>query len=162
VKVLTLALAGIIVACNPQSSLSLDDENTFLNRFGGTWAGTATVVKNDLSWEISCQMSGQPGHHQIAIQADCRASIVQRSYTVNLAYNPGTGLYTGIYAGAHVGPAQLAGRRNGDRMNLTLTWPEPVDGDTVAKLFVENRGNGIVRISLIDSGTRTDYFLRQM
>lgn len=161
-KVLTLALAGIIVACGAQSGFSGGDENAFLSRFGGSWSGSATVVKNALPLQISCRMSGQPSHHHITIQADCRASIIQRSYAADLVYDPETGLYTGTYTGARVGPAQLVGKRKGDMIDLTLTWPVPVDGDTVAKLSIQNTGSGIVRITLADSGTRTDFLLQQV
>jgi hypothetical protein len=161
-KSLTLALAGIIVAFGTQSSLSRIDENSFLDRFGGAWSGSATIVKNDHPWEVSCHIDGQPSHHHIAIRADCSAALLRRSYVADLVYDPASDLYTGTYVGAKVGPAQLSGRRYGDMVDLTVTWPKPVNGDTKAKLFIENAGGGTLKITLDDNDERMDFLLRQI
>jgi hypothetical protein len=161
-KLLTFALAGIIVGIGTQSSLSRIDENGFLNRFGGAWSGSATIVKDNRPWQVNCHIDGQPGHHSIEMQGNCSASLLRRSYAANLVYDPATGLYTGTYVGAKVGPAQLSGTRKGDLIDLTITWPKPVNGNTKAKLLIENSGGGTLRITLDDDDARTDFLLQQI
>ena len=60
--------------------------------------------------------------------------------------------------GAAMGPAQLAGRRRGDAVVLTVTWPKPVNGDTNATMTIVNAGNRSLLITVTDrleAGGRT-------
>ena len=78
---------------------------------------------------------------------------MQRQIGAELTYDPGSGLYRGVYTGARVGPAQLTGRRSGDAVTLRVRWPRPVNGDTEARLTITNTGSGALRITVADNLT---------
>ena len=65
-------------------------------------------------------------------------------------FDPSSGRYTGTYVGSSIGPARLSGKRGGDAVNLTITWPKPVRGDTTAAMTIRNTGNGQLGITIVD------------
>lgn len=132
-------------------------ENTYLDRFKGGWNGTGKVQRgiDSSPWNVQCTFKGvTPDPNHISIQGTCRAAIiVQREIGVELTYDPASGLYKGTYTGARVGPAQLSGTRTGDAVNLAITWPKPVNGDTRSNLTIRNGGGGTLRITVADNLT---------
>ena len=46
--------------------------------------------------------------------------------------------------------ARLYGKRSGDAVILTITWPKPVNGDTKATMTIRNDGNGRLAITVTD------------
>jgi hypothetical protein len=150
----TFAAAGVAILCSPSPSGAAEDD--FLSRFQGSWAGSGSIQRNAQSspWRVGCTVDGNPGQNKIDIKGNCRAAvIVQRAIGANLVYDPGSGLYRGVYTGSRVGPARLSGRRNGDVINLTISWPRPVNGDTEARLMIRNEGRGELRITVADNLT---------
>ena len=123
-------------------------EDDFIGRFGGTWSGSGTVIKGDIPLQVSCQVTGDPGQNQIAIEGSCSLAIASMRIAADIAYDPASGRYSGTYIGAKVGPAHVSGRRSGDVVNLTVTWPQPVNGQIKAHLVIENAGSGKLRIVL--------------
>jgi len=126
-------------------------EGDFIDRFGGTWSGSGTVIKGDIPWQVSCQATGQPGQNQIAIRGNCSVAIVSVNIAADITYDPASGSYAGVYTGAKVGPARVSGKRSGNVVNLTVTWPQPVNGDTEARMRIENAGGGNLRIVVTDN-----------
>lgn len=132
---------------------ALASEEGFIERFEGAWTGSGSARRNidNSPWKLRCNMSGNSGGNRIAINGNCRAAvIVSRSFGADIRYNPSSRRYTGTYTGARVGPAKLSGRRKGDAVVMTITWPKPVNGDTKATLTIRNRGNGQMMITLTD------------
>jgi hypothetical protein len=132
-------------------------ESTYLDRFKGGWNGSGKVQRaaDSSPWNVRCNFKGMsPGENHISIQGNCRAAvIVQRQIGVELTYDPSSGLYRGTYTGSKAGPAQLSGTRKGDSMNLAITWPKPINGDTKSSLTIRNEGSGVLRITVADNLT---------
>lgn len=129
-------------------------EEDYINRFQGQWSGSGNAKRpqDDSPWNISCNMSGNSASQTITIDGSCQAAIiVSRPFAANITYNPRTGVYSGVYTGARVGPAKIAGKRSGDAVVMTVTWPKPLHGDTKATLTIRNSGNGQMAITLIDN-----------
>jgi hypothetical protein len=131
-------------------------EAAFLERFRGTWEGGGTVRRSidPAPWNVRCVLNGVPGPNTISIQGTCTgALIVQRQIGAELTFDPRARAYRGVYVGARVGPAALAGTRGGDVVSLAITWPAPVAGDTRASMTIHNRGDGTLRIVTEDNLT---------
>ncbi|HEX2725654.1 MAG TPA: hypothetical protein VHN20_07525 [Beijerinckiaceae bacterium] len=129
-------------------------EAAFLERFRGTWEGGGTVRRSidPGPWTVRCTLNGVPGPNAISIQGTCTgALIVQRQIGAELTFDPRARVYRGVYVGARVGPAALAGTRGGDVVSLVITWPAPVAGDTRAAMTIHNRGDGTLRIVTEDN-----------
>ncbi len=123
-------------------------EDDFIGRFGGTWSGSGTVVRDNVAYDVSCRATGQPAANQIAIDGSCSVSIASIRIAADVTFDPSTGRYSGTYVGARVGPAQVTGKRSGDTVQLTVDWPAPVNGQMKARLVIENAGSGQLRIRL--------------
>ncbi len=80
----------------------------------------------------------------------CGAFIFSREISADIHYDPETGRYAGVYIGSSIGPARLSGRRVGDAIVLTITWPKPVNGDTSATMTIRNAGDGALIITVAD------------
>jgi hypothetical protein len=80
----------------------------------------------------------------------CGALIFSKQIRAELAFDPSSGRYTGVYIGSSIGPASLSGTRRGDAVVLTITWPQPVNGDTKATMTIHNPGNGELAITVTD------------
>lgn len=126
-------------------------EAEYLGLFNGSWSGGGTVVKGSIPWKVNCQAVGNPGENHIVIKGDCSVAIVDVAISADITYDPATGRYSGTYIGAKVGPAHLSGKRSGDVVNLAITWPKPVNGDTSAKMVIKNDGHGQLRIVVTDN-----------
>jgi hypothetical protein len=127
-------------------------EGDYINRFSGAWAGTGTLIKT-VPLQVSCKASGAPGENRITIDGDCSLAIASVKIGADITFDPSTGRYSGTYIGAKVGPAHVSGTRNGDVVNLVITWPKPVQGDTRASMIIENAGAGHLRIVINDNVT---------
>ena len=139
-----LSFAAIAYAAPP--------EEAFAERFDGAWRGSGTVQENFQSstHRISCRMTGEGQGTAISVDGSCRAAIIfTRQLGAEVRYDPATGLYTGTYIGSPTGPARLAGKRQGDAVNLSVTWAQPVNGDQKARMTIVNTGSGL-RIVMTD------------
>jgi hypothetical protein len=128
-------------------------ETVFLARFDGAWSGSGTVQKDAGSdpWNVACNAIGRLDNNHISIKGACTAAmIVSRAIQADLTYNPATNTYSGVYIGAKSGPARLYGKRVGDRIDLTITWAAPINGDTKARMTIYNEGSGSLRIVVSD------------
>jgi hypothetical protein len=129
-------------------------EADFLERFRGAWSGSGKVQREGTSQprQVTCSVTGIPAENRISAQGSCRAVVIfSRPIGVDLAYNPGSGTYSGTYTGSQIGPARLSGSRKGDVVNLRIEWPRPVNGDTQAAMVIRNDGQGRLRITVADN-----------
>lgn len=129
-------------------------ESGFLDRFTASWSGSGEVRRraDGSPWSVNCAIVQNRDGNRIALDGSCRAALLfTREIGAHLVFDPETGLYTGTYIGAKVGPAGLSGRRKGDTLVLTITWPKPVNGDTTADLTIRNDGRGRMQIRVQDS-----------
>jgi len=142
---------GVALAIGLLSSAANAAEAGYLDLFNGAWAGSGTVVKGSLPWQVSCHATGEPSLNRIVIKGDCNVAIISVAIAADITYDPATDRYSGTYIGAKVGPAHLSGKRSGSIVNLAITWPKPVNGDTRARMVIENDGHGSLRIMVSDN-----------
>lgn len=131
-------------------------EADFLERFRGSWSGSGKVQREGKSQprQVTCLVTGSPAENRISAQGNCRAVLIfSRPIGVDLAYDPRSGTYRGTYTGSRIGPARLAGTRNGDTVNLRIEWPRLVNGDKQAAMVIWNDGRGRLRITVADNLT---------
>jgi hypothetical protein len=144
-----LALAcGFVLALASLPGNAAAPENNFLDRFDGSWAGSGTVIRDDVAYDVTCRIEGQPDGNRVAIQGSCSVALASVSIAANIAFDPATGRYSGTYTGAEGGPARVTGRRSGNVVQFIVAWPQPVNGQTKARLVIENAGGGQLRIRL--------------
>jgi hypothetical protein len=152
----TRAIAFCLLASALGGTAAKADEQDFLNRFDGTWSGGGQVRRNAQSpvWNVRCTVAGDRAAIRMAIDGRCRGAIVvTREIGARIRYDAATGLYSGTYVGARVGPAAISGRRAGDRVTFTILWPKPVNGSTRAQMTIDNDGRGTLKIQVISRPT---------
>jgi hypothetical protein len=146
-----IAIAAIFAALSIGSAAA--DETEFLQRFAGSWAGGGNVQRKaeEGPRRVTCKVRGNPSQNALPISGTCRAALIfTRKIGVDVRVDPGSGRYTGTYTGATIGPARVSGRRSGDVVTLTITWPKPVNGDTTASMAIRNDGAGRMSIVVTD------------
>ena len=127
-------------------------EADFLSRFKGKFSGSGQVSRNEAEnpTNVRCTMNGNASESSVSMSGTCRAAVIfSRKISADLKVDE-SGRYTGTYVGSSIGPARLTGKRNGDAVNLTITWPQPVRGDTTAQMTIRNSGNGSLAITITD------------
>jgi hypothetical protein len=143
-----LAVAIAAVGASPPSRAG---ESDYIGLFGGLWVGSGVVVKDAVSWQVQCRAEGRTGTNRVTIGGNCNLSVISVTIGADITFDPASGRYAGTYIGAKVGQAQVSGRRDGDVVNLVITWPKPVHGDTLARMTISNAGSGTVRIVIFDN-----------
>jgi hypothetical protein len=145
---LALALIGLTFATPAQAQ----EESEFLSRFEGTFKGGGSVSRNETEnpTKVNCTMNADSSANSLSMSGTCRAAVIfSRKISASLQVDS-SGRYTGTYIGSAIGPARLSGKRQGDAVNLTITWPKEVRGDTKAAMTIRNAGNGQVAITITD------------
>ncbi len=135
------------------SQVRAADEGDFLSRFDGQWSGGGPVRRNAESGPVNvkCTLGGDQGENRMKVGGSCRAAIIiSKAIGADLKYDEATGIYRGTYEGARGGTSQLVGKRQGDTLNLTVTWPKVLNGDRVAAMAITNDGQGQLRIKVTD------------
>ncbi len=142
-----VALGGMLAASAAQAG-----ETDFFNRFAGSFSGSGQVKRNasENANQVSCTLTGRPTASGISMSGQCGAFIFSKEISADLRYDAASGRYHGTYVGSSIGAAHLSGRRQGDSVVLTITWPQPVNGDTKATMTIRNSGNGRLGITITD------------
>jgi hypothetical protein len=124
----------------------------YLSRYAGSFSGGGLVQRNaaEKPNQVSCTLTGQATKSSIKMSGKCGAFIFSRAISADIRYDPASQRYSGVYVGSAIGPARLSGRRVGDSVILTITWPKPVNGDTKATMTIRNDGNGKLAITVTD------------
>jgi hypothetical protein len=145
-----LALATASLAGASQAA-----EWDFLSRFEGSFSGSGLVQRNATEQpnQVTCTLTGQSSESSVSMSGQCGAFIFSRNISADIRFDAATGRYTGVYEGSAIGPARLSGKRKGDAIVLTITWPQPVNGDTKATMTIRNSGNGKLAITVTDQVT---------
>jgi len=145
-----LGLAALLTST--ASNASAVSQQAFIDLFGGTWVGSGTVVEEGIPLHVGCSATGQTTTNHLTVEGICTVSIVSVRIAADIRYDPATGRFSGTYIGARVGPAYVSGRSKGNAINLRVTWPKPVNGDTTARMTIVNTGNRF-RLTLRDNAT---------
>jgi hypothetical protein len=125
----------------------------FHDRFEGRWQATGTIQRtvDPAPRRVTCGVTGQATERQIAIGGTCRAAvIVTRAISANLTYDPASGRYVGTYIGSQAGPARLDGTRQGDTLQLTVTYAQPVGTDNTARMIIQHAGGNQFTLTVMD------------
>ena len=97
------------------------------SRFEGNWEadGRAQRELDSTPRKVRCEATGTGGENRISIAGTCTALwVFSRDIGADIAYDPESRRYTGVFRGSRAGPAQLSGTREGDALNLVVTWPK--------------------------------------
>jgi hypothetical protein len=144
----TLAAAVLVAGA---TSLQAADEAEFLNSLDGQWSGSGTVKirTNRDPINVTCNFQSNGIETALSLDGKCRGLlIVSRSISVDLKTDGGR--YHGQYLGAGTGPANLAGSREGNQINLTIRWAKEVNGDRRAELKVRKVGDNGMKLTTVD------------
>jgi hypothetical protein len=146
------ACLGLILGVAFLIASAQADEADFLARFNGTFSGGGTVQRNAQEGpnKVTCSLIGQPTESGLSMNGACGAFIFSKQIRADLKFDEASGRYSGTYIGSSIGPARLSGKRNGNSVVLTITWPQPVNGDTKATMTIRNSGNGSLAITVTD------------
>ncbi len=144
-----LSLAAVIAIA--PVALSGAKEFDYIELFGGSWSGSGTVLKDAVPWHVSCHATGRSAPNRLTVEGRCNVSLISVRIAADIRYDPASNRYSGTYIGAKVGPAHVSGKRSGNVVNLVITWPKPVHGDTQARMEIINSGSGDLRITISDN-----------
>lgn len=149
------AVAALAVTVVSFAVPSQAAEWEYLSRFAGSFAGGGTVQRSasESPNQVTCEFVGQPSETGVSMAGKCGAFIFSKQIRADLRYDEASGRYSGSYTGSSIGPARLSGKRKGDAIVLTITWPAPVNGDTKATMTIRNSGNGRLAITVTDKLT---------
>ena len=150
---LSLPAAGFALALASVSSIPAQAaEADFLERFAGSFSGGGLVQRNaeEAPNKVTCNMVGEPTATSLSMNGKCGAFIFSKRISADLTFDEASGRYSGTYVGSSIGAARLSGKRNGNSVVLTITWPKPVNGDTKATMTIRNSGNGSLAITVTD------------
>jgi hypothetical protein len=146
-----LRVLGFAVALMSVTSIaSAADKQAFINLFDGAWAGTGTVIDGAVPWQVNCSAIGLSTTNRLTVEGICTVSILSVRIAADIRYDPASERFSGTYIGARVGPAYVSGKSKGNAIILDVTWPEPVNGDTRARMTIVNTGNKF-RLTLLDN-----------
>lgn len=123
------------------------DENDFLRTLSGNWQGSGQVrLRPDAQpMNVSCTLDSKADGEEISMQGACRAKVVfARRIGADLQADGAR--YSGTYVGSVRGPARLSGSRDGDTLNLQVTWPAREATQRSARMQVASLGEGRMRL----------------
>ena len=150
-----LAAGAVLAACLALGAggSALASEGDFLDRFTGDWSGGGMAQRtlDSTPREVSCTAEGTRDGDSVTVSGTCKALMVfTRDVSVTITHDPASDQYSGTYVGSRIGPAQLSGRRDGDTLDMTLTWPREVNGDRTAQMTIRNTDDGRLQIVVSD------------
>ena len=146
-----LRLLGCVAALlMPAGNVSAASKQAFIDLFDGAWTGAGTVIDGAVSWQVNCSAIGLSTINRLTIEGVCTVSILSVRIAADIWYHPASERFSGTYIGARVGPARVSGKSRGNAIILGVTWPEPVNGDTKARMMIVNTGDRF-RLTLLDN-----------
>jgi len=145
---------GLACVASTMAALPAESQAAPLSRFTGSFSASGTVVLGPSATEhhVNCDFRAtSQGDRSIVLRGTCRAYlIISRAVAADLVLAPDDSRVTGTYTGARVGPASLSGRMRGNAIDLVITWPQPVYGDTRAAMRIVSPSPDQMRITVTD------------
>ncbi|MCO6390445.1 hypothetical protein GTW25_05315 [Aliihoeflea aestuarii] len=120
-KLLPALLTAVSIFAMPVAASEAD----FLQTLAGEWSGGGQIrlKPEDGPVDVTCELSSTTSADAVSMRGTCSALIIMsREIGADLSVD-GTS-YSGTYTGSIHGPANLAGTRDGDTINLSVSWPE--------------------------------------
>lgn len=143
------AIAMTCAICLSSSASASEDD--FLKSIEGQWTGGGSVLTKigGNNVDVSCNMQSDAKSSSFSMNGTCRAlAVVSRSFTASVKASGGS--YSGTYVGLSGKASKLAGSRNGNTINLEVTWANTIYGDREARMTIEKVGDDGLRIRTID------------
>ena len=143
------------------------DEAGFLRSFEGRFSGAGTLQNaGGSSRSLSCSFDGDEQGSRLSLNGTCRtAAIFSATIRIELRHDPRSGRYHGAFRESTGTVAELAGRREGQKLTLAFTeTAESVRPNPPATLTITRRQGGIaltLRPSKPDQGQNIDLSLRE-
>lgn len=132
------------------------DETAFLKSIAGSWNGEGTVKvrANSPTINVTCQFTSDTTPQSLSLGGKCTSlAIFSRNISADLKATGSQ--YAGSYVGAGTGTAGLDGQRDGDTINLGITWAKEVNGDRRAQMTIEKVGESGMRLTTVDTDPKT-------
>ncbi|NTF07468.1 hypothetical protein G6L37_16080 [Agrobacterium rubi] len=130
---------------------AMADESQFLSTLKGSWKGSGTVTTKIGSKpiKVNCTFDSTSSGPSLRMNGTCRGLLViRRAISADLS---ASGMrYRGNYVGPSGIPSALAGSRNGNSINLSITWKRVINGDKVAAMTITKVGNNGLRLRTTD------------
>lgn len=123
----------------------------FLQSLGGDWSGTGMVLTRigGTSFNVSCTLRSDASASTVSMNGKCRGlAVFTRAFSANVKASGQR--YSGNYIGPSGQPSKLVGSRQGNRLNLNVTWARVVNGDRNATLMIEKVGQDRLRLQTAD------------
>jgi hypothetical protein len=144
------SLIALIAGSLLSTGVSASEED-FLKSIEGQWTGGGKVLTKlgGNNVDVSCSMRSDAESSTYSMNGSCRALVVvTRSFTANVKAS-GTS-YAGNYVGVSGKLSKLAGNREGNTINLDVTWANEIYGDREARMTIQKVGEDGLRIRTID------------
>ncbi|KGE02402.1 MULTISPECIES: hypothetical protein [Rhizobium/Agrobacterium group] len=143
------AIALIVALC--LSSGAFASEEDFLQSIEGQWTGGGKVLTKlgGGKVDVSCSMKSDADRSSFSMNGTCSALVVvKRTFTATVKASGAS--YSGNYVGVSGKPSKLNGSREGNTLNLDVTWANEIYGDRQARMTIEKIGGGGLRIRTLD------------
>ncbi|RFC62777.1 hypothetical protein DYI37_12455 [Fulvimarina endophytica] len=138
----------------PLSAMAQDGSRDYFERYAGPWTGGGQVRVQQLPApvDVSCDLDGVvESDTEFSLAGNCSAFLVMSNdIGAQITLDEATGDYTGVYTGSKSGPAKLAGSREGDALDLTVTWNKKIYDDDTAKMRIANTGDGTFQMTVVE------------
>jgi hypothetical protein len=121
-------------------------ETAFLRSFEGQFSGSGTHQSaGGASRSLSCEFKGDEQGSRLSLNGSCRAAaIFSATIRIELRYDPESKRYEGAFRESAGTVADLAGKRQGERLTLAFTeTAESTRPDPPATLTITRRQDGI-------------------
>lgn len=164
-----LATAALLVLAQPAIAEreAESDEASFLSSLEGRFSGNGTLQNaGGGSHSLTCQFnSGQQGS-RLSLDGSCTTGAVfSTTIRIELRHDPKTGRYAGTFRESMGTVANLAGKRQGQRLTLAFNeTAESVRPNPPATLTISRQPNGValtLRGSQPGEGQNLDLALRE-
>ncbi|WP_027687050.1 hypothetical protein [Rhizobium leguminosarum] len=137
-------------------SIAHADEAPFLKSLAGSWSGKGTVKVrvNAPTINVTCRFTSDTTAASLSLDGKCTSlAIFSRKISADLKATGNR--YSGSYVGAGTGTAGLGGQRDGDTINLGITWAKEVNGDRRAQMTIEKVGASGMRLTTVGTDPKT-------
>ncbi|MBX5160680.1 MULTISPECIES: hypothetical protein [unclassified Rhizobium] len=144
-----LIAAIFSLSCLPDTAKA--SETGFLRSLAGDWHGTGMVLTKigGTNLNVSCSLRSDASESAVSMNGKCRGlAVFTRAFSANVKVLGQR--YTGSYIGPSGQPSKLVGSRQGDALNLRVTWARVVNGDRNAILMIEKIGQDRLRLQTVD------------
>ncbi|EJC83378.1 hypothetical protein Rleg4DRAFT_6880 [Rhizobium leguminosarum bv. trifolii WSM2297] len=135
--------------CLPDAAKA--SEAGFLRSLAGDWRGTGMVLTKigGTNFNVSCTLKSDASESAVSMNGTCRGlAVFTRAFSANVKALGQR--YVGNYIGPSGQPSKLVGSRQGDALNLRVTWARVINGDRNATLMIEKLGRDRLRLQTVD------------